>query len=237
MDSKVSSGDFACHEVNWRNIFSEIDKFDFSKCKRNNRNQDYQITGTVELILGPMFSGKSTELMRKIDRFIIAKNQCVIIKYEKDTRYSDKFCTHDLQERDCIATETLENLFFNDDICEKLYNVDVIGIDEGQFFGDHLRAFCQIMAAYGKKIIIAALDGTFERKPWDSISNIIPICDKIHKLTAICDCGKEAPFTQLKNKKNYFKANKTENGEPELIGGSELYQAVCRDCYGKENEL
>jgi len=87
--------------------------------------------GSIELIVGPMFSGKSTELQRRIRRHIIAKRDCIVIKYYKDTRYSDdKMATHDQQFLKAMAAAKLEPIF------ESLLEHDVIGIDEGQFFPD-----------------------------------------------------------------------------------------------------
>ncbi len=87
--------------------------------------------GHIELIMGPMFSGKSTELQRRIKRHIIAKRDCIVVKYHKDTRYSmDEMATHDKQCLKATAAAALE------DVYESLLTHDVIGIDEGQFFPD-----------------------------------------------------------------------------------------------------
>ena len=85
--------------------------------------------GHIELIIGPMFSGKSTELQRRIRRHLIAKHDCVVVKHSRDTRYSvDSMATHDKQLISAISTTSL------DDIYEELSKHDIIGIDEGQFF-------------------------------------------------------------------------------------------------------
>lgn len=113
--------------------------------------------GQIQVILGPMFSGKSTELMRRVRRFQIAQYKCLVIKYAKDTRYSNSFSTHDRNTMDALPACMLR------DVTQESLGVAVIGIDEGQFFPD-IVDFCEMMANEGKTVIVAALDGTFQRK-------------------------------------------------------------------------
>jgi len=170
--------------------------------------------GQIQLILGPMFSGKSTELVRRIRRFQIADNKCLVIKYAKDSRYSvDDLSTHDKQMIPAVNATNLKDVHTN--------NFSVIGVDEGQFFGDVVE-FCETMANQGKIVIVAALDGTFERKPFRSILDLVPLAESVVKLTAVCNiCHREAAFTKRKG-------NET---EVEIIGGTDMYMAVCRRCY------
>lgn len=178
---------------------------------------EYSNDGEIQLILGPMFSGKSTELLRRIRRYTIAKRNCVVIKYSKDTRYSDtKVSTHDRQYWDAVQSgECLR------DIEENIDQFDVIGIDEGQFFKDII-PFAEEMANRGKLVIVAALDGTFQRKEFGSILQLVPLSEHVTKLSAVCVyCQRDAPFTM----------RISEETEVELIGGSDKYVAVCRSCY------
>ena len=110
--------------------------------------------------------------------------------------------------------------------------VDVIGIDEGQFFPDvkirsppikfQIVAFSETMAKRGKIVIIAALDGTFQRKAFGDVIMLIPLAEKVKKLHAVCiECGIRASFT----------LRTVDSKETELIGGSEIYKPVCRGCY------
>ena len=100
-------------------------------------------------------------------------------------------------------------------------HVDVIGIDEGQFFPD-IVSFCERMANQGKIVIVAALDGTFLREGFGNVLNLLPVAEQVTKLNAICHhCMRDAAFT---------KRIGTEK-EIELIGGSDKYVAVCRACY------
>uniref|UniRef100_A0A3Q3WDC5 Thymidine kinase n=1 Tax=Mola mola TaxID=94237 RepID=A0A3Q3WDC5_MOLML len=165
----------------------------------------------------------STELMRRVRRFQVAQYKCLVIKYSKDTRYSDSgVATHD---------NTMEAVPANclGDVRPLALQACVIGIDEGQFFPDTVE-FCEEMANLGKRIIVAALDGTFQRKPFGNILNLVPLAESVVKLHAVCmKCYKEAAYTKRIGAEM----------EVEVIGGADKYQAVCRKCYGglidKEN--
>eukprot|EP01113_Clastostelium_recurvatum_P020060 TRINITY_DN2374_c0_g1_i1.p1 TRINITY_DN2374_c0_g1~~TRINITY_DN2374_c0_g1_i1.p1 ORF type:complete len:224 (-),score=61.91 TRINITY_DN2374_c0_g1_i1:86-757(-) len=176
--------------------------------------------GQLQVILGPMFSGKSTELLRRIRRFTVANKRCLVIKYKKDTRYSiDSLSTHDQQMSEAKACSRLSEAMGIVD------NYDVIGIDEGQFFPDVVD-FSEAMSNKGKTVIVAALDGTFQRKPFVApfgpVLELIPLAEHVTKLTAVCMlCFKDAAFS---------KRIGTET-EVEVIGGAEKYISVCRPCY------
>eukprot|EP01083_Nonionella_stella_P143407 445724_1 len=111
--------------------------------------------GSIELILGPMFSGKTTELFRRIRRYTFANYKCAVVKYKNDQRYSsEKAATHDkvtLQAYSCLELSEVDDL---------VNDFDVIAIDEGQFFPD-LVGFCEKFANLGKILIVGSLDGTF----------------------------------------------------------------------------
>ncbi|KAM6939705.1 thymidine kinase, cytosolic [Xenentodon cancila] len=173
--------------------------------------------GQIQVIFGPMFSGKSTELMRRVRRFQIAQYKCLVIKYAKDTRYSDTgVATHDKYTMEAVPATSLEA------VRPMALQACVIGIDEGQFFPDTVE-FCEEMANLGKTVIVAALDATFQRKPFGNILGLVPLAESIVKLHAVCmQCYKEAAYTKR------IGAEK----EVEVIGGADKYQAVCRTCYG-----
>lgn len=178
------------------------------------RPMEVQRGGEIQLILGPMFSGKTTELLRRIQRYDIAQRKCIVIKYAGDTRYDvDCVATHDQKKRAAVATRQLHEV--------DTQAFDVIGIDELQFFPDAV-SFCNDMADSGKIVIAAALNGTYQRKPFVVISELIPHCEKIDQLSAICSkCYESAAFSKRTAKDTTF----------ELIGGSEAYMACCRACY------
>jgi thymidine kinase len=173
--------------------------------------------GEIQLIIGPMFSGKSTELLRRIDIYNISNRRCILVKYFKDTRYSESMIsTHNKQTKDAIPASNISEIF------DILMDYDVIGIDEGQFFNDILEV--EKLANNGKIVIIAALDATFQRLPFNKICELIPRCEKLTKLNAVCiDCYSPASFSK----------RITDEKEVEIIGGKEKYKPVCRRCYFK----
>jgi len=172
--------------------------------------------GQIQLIFGPMFSGKSTELIRRLKRYQVAQYEVLIVKYAKDVRYSEGgIATHCGQSLPAISTGTLSEL------TDKADYYDVIGIDEGQFFSDVV-TWCEEMANKGKIVLVAALDGTFQRKEFSDILSLVPLAEDVTKLVAVCMvCFKDAAFS---------KRISTEDGV-EVIGGADKYMAVCRRCY------
>eukprot|EP01114_Cavostelium_apophysatum_P019207 TRINITY_DN6126_c0_g1_i1.p1 TRINITY_DN6126_c0_g1~~TRINITY_DN6126_c0_g1_i1.p1 ORF type:complete len:191 (-),score=16.06 TRINITY_DN6126_c0_g1_i1:169-741(-) len=176
--------------------------------------------GSIHLIFGPMFSGKSTELLRRIRRYTVANRKCLVIKYIKDTRISEDEIATDV--RQLWTARPAARLFETQDLSE---SVEVIGIDEGQFFPD-LVLFCEHMANQGKIVIVAALDGTFERKPFGETLQLIPLSETVTKLNAVCMvCSGDAAFSKRLGSEK----------EVEIIGGREKYISVCRECYHKES--
>ncbi|XP_075436122.1 thymidine kinase, cytosolic [Ascaphus truei] len=187
--------------------------------------------GQIQVIFGPMFSGKSTELIRRVRRFQIAQYKCLVIKYARDTRYSKEMvATHDRTTMDSVSACQLV------DVLPEARVSSVIGIDEGQFFSDIVE-FCEEMANEGKTVIVAALDGTFQRKAFGDILSLVPLAESVVKLNAVCmECYREAAYTKRRGAET----------EVEVIGGADKYQSVCRPCYfrkqlpaagGKENQL
>lgn len=162
--------------------------------------------------------------MRRVRRFQVAQYNCLVVKYAKDTRYSETgMATHDRSTMDAVSASCLS------DVRPLALRACVIGIDEGQFFPDTV-AFAEEMANLGKIVIVAALDGTFQRKAFGNILNLVPLAESVVKLHAVCmQCYKEAAYTKR------IGAEK----EVEVIGGADKYQAVCRKCYSglvdKEN--
>lgn len=174
--------------------------------------------GSIELILGPMFSGKTTELFRRIRRYTFANYRCIVIKYRKDQRYAaaGEASTHDQL---MLAAHPCERL---SEAIDQVKDFDVIGIDEGQFFPD-LPEYSEKWANAGKVIVVSALDGTFQRKPFGRTLELIPLAEKIDKLHAVCMlCFGDASFS---------KRISTTDNRVEVIGGSEAYVSTCRKCY------
>ena len=171
-----------------------------------------------EIIVGPMFSGKTTELYRRIHRYKSIDKKVCIVNHCLDTR-AEGISTHSGQEYPAVKIDSLMN-FFNS---EYFKTTKIIGIDEAQFFTD-LKEFIIASEKTNKIIIVAGLDGTFNREPFGKILETIPLCNKIDKLNALCMIRKDgtpAPFTKrLSNDDSIIS-----------IGSTDKYMAVCREEY------
>jgi len=178
--------------------------------------------GKIDLIFGPMFSGKSTALQMKVKRLSIAQKKCLVVNYIKDCRYSldEVVSTHDGQMLKAFKCENLE------EVLNVYKGYDVIAIDEAQFFPEIVE-ISEKLANDGKIVIIAALDGTFQRKAFGRVHELISIAETVTKLSAVCIlCGEDAAFTQ----------RTVESQQIELIGGQEMYRPVCRRCFFQPNK-
>ncbi len=179
-------------------------------------------TPTFILIIGPMFAGKSTNLLTRINRQKVLGKNILIVNHLSDIRYgsASEIHTHDNQKScDGICTNKLVNLFIGGKYNKHYREADVIAIDEIQFFSDALTFVKHAVDKDKKTVIAAGLKGDFNRKPFKSISQLIPYAERIIDLQSLCKkCGDgtEAPFT------------KKIRDSSESIGGSELYEALCR---------
>jgi thymidine kinase len=191
--------------------------------------------GGIELIIGPMFSGKTSQLRIRVLKFRRGrknKKEIVILKWDKDYRGDEKDSngkTHDKVEFSCIRIKSslTKNGLIRKEILEVVKNKDVIGIDDGHFWQekDDLITFCEILANMGKLVIVAALDGDFRREPFIEVLKLIPKCEYSIKLLAVCgECGSDAPFTLRKNKSTKIIE----------VGGEDDYEPACRKCHSKK---
>tara|TARA_Y100001970_G_scaffold71857_1_gene91236 strand:+ start:1605 stop:2144 length:540 start_codon:yes stop_codon:yes gene_type:complete len=173
--------------------------------------------GIIEVICGPMFSGKTEELIRRLVRAQIAKKTVNIYKHSTDNRYSEDYIVSHNKNR--IKCHSVKN---TDQILKLSKNIDIIGIDETQFFNESIINTCNQLANYGKRIIIAGLDRDYKAIPFGPMANLLAHADRITKLNAICMvCGNEANFSQ----------RLTNDDSQILVGESEKYEARCRNCY------
>lgn len=181
----------------------------------------------IELIVGPMFSGKSTELIRRCDKFEAIGFDIIIINHSLDTRCSANLIqTHSKNTKQATKTSSLMNWFNDNKHClstEKL----VLAIDEAQFFND-LILFIESIENFHINILIAGLDGDCQRKEFGEVLKIIPYCDNVTKLNAMCMIKKDgtmAPFTKkLKHNTSFNQID---------VGGADKFMAVCREEYLK----
>lgn len=181
-------------------------------------------SGKLNLIIGPMFSGKSTILLTRYRRYQIAGKRCLLVKYAKDRRYDgseEMLITHDQLSYKATSCHHLE------EIKGLVKNYDVVCIDEIQFYPDAAQ-YCEIWANEGKIIEVCGLNGDYRRQPFAQISLLIPLAEQISFITAVCkDTGQEAPFTmRLSNE-----------SEQEVIGSTDKYQAVSRSRYFQEKKI
>lgn len=177
----------------------------------------------LELIIGPMFSGKSTEIIRQIRLLRKIDKKVLVIKPIIDCRYNeDKITSHNYDTIDC---HVLKHLYEIKDT--EIKNYDAVIIDEGQFFPDLVPTVVKWVDNYSIHIIVAGLDGDFQRQPLGTVLNLIPYADKCYKLTSLCNIckdGTKAPFSYRLVK----------SIDKILVGGAETYIPVCRKHY---NEL
>ncbi len=180
--------------------------------------------GWIEVITGSMFSGKSEELIKRLRRVKYANQKMVVFKHASDMRYDEtKVSSHSQNYIEAIPVETIEEMYR---IVKTDYrDVEVIGIDEIQFFGEKVVEFCDKMANEGKRIIVAGLDQDFKGDPFKPMDELLAKAEFIDKFNAICMvCGSPASRTQ-----------RLVNGEPAysddpivMVGASESYEARCR---------
>lgn len=172
--------------------------------------------GWIEVICGSMFSGKTEELIRRLKRVEIANLKAEIFKPAFDTRYDEeKIVSHDENK---IHSTPIDN---SQTILLLAQDVDVVGIDEAQFFDDQIPAVCEALALKGMRVIVAGLDMDYKGKPFGQMPNLLAIADYITKLHAICVvCGNIANVS-------YRKIN---TGPQVLLGEKDIYEPRCRVC-------
>ena len=177
--------------------------------------------GRIEIITGPMFSGKSEELIRRLKRARIARQRVACYKPDIDLRYhrtaiaSHSSQTHDASVVTPNSDRLREDLFTNGKIDE----VDVIGLDEVQFFDSDVIPLALELVHLGKRVILAGLDTTFANEPFGPVPNLMALADEVTKLSAVCmTCGAPAIHTQRLG----------QSQELVVVGAAGLYEARCR---------
>jgi thymidine kinase len=177
--------------------------------------------GSVEVVCGSMFSGKTDELIRRMRRAVIARQKVQVFKPSIDVRYAiEKVTSHAGADIDAIPVEKAEN------ILEKLdADTTVVGVDEAQFFDDGILDVTTRMAERGIRVLVAGLDQDFRGEPFGPMPMLMAKAERVDKLQAICMiCGEPASRTQ-----------RLVNGKPAryddpviIVGASEMYEARCR---------
>ena len=176
--------------------------------------------GQIEVICGSMFSGKTEELIRRLTRARLAKQQVEIFKPSVDTRYHE---THVVSHNETSIRST--PVIFAGDILLLSGTCDVVGIDEAQFFDEEIVRVVQLLANQGKRVILAGLDMDFEGKPFDPMPKLMAIAEYVTKVHAICmKCGDLAAFSYR------LSAGK----EKVMLGEKDSYEARCRKCFHED---
>lgn len=186
---------------------------------------EYSQNGSIEIIVGPMYAGKSEELIRRINRAKIADLKVLAFKPKIDKRYSDNNITsHNGKQAPSIPVDTTLEI-------EKMLEkeaFDVLAIDEIQFFDENILSLCQRVADTGKRVICSGLDMDFRGEPFRVVPKMMAIAEYVTKLTAVCMvCKSPATRTQ-----------RLVNGKPAgyndpiiMVGAKDSYEARCRKCH------
>ena len=174
-------------------------------------------TGWIEVICGSMFSGKTEELIRRLNRARIAKQKVEIFKPAMDTRYSEEqIVTHDAHAILSTPVQSASQILL------MVNDVNVVGIDEAQFFDSEITSVCNTMANNGIRVLVAGLDMDFLGVPFGPMPSLIATAEYITKLHAICmSCGDLAHYSHRIVK----------NEQQVLLGEKDAYEPLCRKCY------
>ncbi len=182
-----------------------------------------QRSGWIEVICGSMFSGKTEELIRRIKRAKYANQRIIIFKPAKDIRYdSERVVSHDENSVESIPLANCK------DIYRHVSDVNVVGIDEAQFFDENLIEVCQKMAVSGIRVIVAGLDMDFKGRPFGPMPALLSVAEYITKVHAICPhCGNLATHSYRLSQEQ----------ETVVLGEKDKYEPRCRVCYEMGNIL
>lgn len=191
----------------------------FASIMMENLTGEAHRPGRIEVVCGSMFSGKTEELIRRMKRAKFARQKVEIFKPSIDTRYSDEdIVSHD---RTSIRSTPIDS---SGSLLLLASDIDVVGIDEAQFFDDGLVSVCNQLANRGVRVIIAGLDMDFQGLPFGPIPALCAIADDVTKVHAICvKCGALA----------YVSHRLVHNDRRVLLGEKMEYEPLCRDCYQK----
>ncbi len=183
--------------------------------------------GRMEVITGPMFSGKSEELIRRLKRAQIARLRVASFKPDVDLRYQpDAIASHSAQTIQAVAVRDVERM--RAVLFPVLDTIDVVGIDEAQFFDETLIGLAMELVHAGKRVVLAGLDTTFAGEPFAPIPELMAIADEVLKLSAVCMvCGAPAIHTQRLGTSQQLV----------VVGATGVYEARCRACFRPEGDV
>jgi thymidine kinase len=177
--------------------------------------------GRIEVICGPMFAGKTEELLRRVRRAVIAGRRVVVVGHALDARHGvDRLASHAGLDHPSVSVSTAADI---QGVVDP--ETEMLAVDEAQFFGTDLIAVASRLADGGLVVVIAGLDVTFDGRPFEPLPSLMALAERVDKLTAICAvCGEEAVF--------HVRVTASTASSAELVaenvGGTETYQARCR---------
>lgn len=179
-----------------------------------------QNEGYLELVIGPMFSGKTTQLIQAYKKYTYIGKRVLVINYADDKRYHDTMLsTHDKIMIPCVQTSKMRELWAS----REFINSEVVLINEGQFFGDLYDAVLEMVDLHKKIVYICGLDGDFKREKFGSILELIPHCNKVVKLHSLC--------SSCKNGNPGIFSHRLTCDDSQILIGSDIYVPLCRKCY------
>jgi len=178
--------------------------------------------GSVEVITGSMFSGKTEELIRRLRRARFANLRVEIFKPAIDTRYSDSLVvSHDEKSINSTPVDNAASILLLAGDC------DVVGIDEAQFFDNSIVEVCNRLADEGKRVVVAGLDMDYLGRPFGPMPFLLSIAEYVTKVHAICTrCGNLAQYS----------FRKSADEQQVLLGEKDIYEPLCRDCFNKAHK-
>lgn len=186
--------------------------------------------GKLILITGPMFSGKTTELIRRMSRYNFARMKTLMIKPTKDIRYSaSAVVTHE----DLHGNKTSINALSFDDLSHveevsDFDSIEVIGIDEGNFFGEEIAYYADKWRKNGKIVIVSGLNGSYQREHFGYFHMLYPLCTNIIKMKAVC--------ARCKKVNAHFTHRTSADDDKLVVGGTDKYESLCGVCYDLATE-
>lgn len=182
-------------------------------------SENQKRSGCIEVICGSMFSGKTEELIRRLKRAQFANQKIAIFKPTIDVRYSEvEVVSHDLHS---LKSTPITDASY---LLEIPSEIQVVGIDEAQFFGENLVEVCQTLANRGVRVIIAGLDADFLGNPFGPMPNLMAVAEDVQKVHAICvKCGNLANHSHRLSKSE----------DLVVLGEKDVYEPLCRECYNK----
>lgn len=198
-----------------------------------------QNPGKLELILGCMFSGKSSELIRRIRQHRLLGRNIMVVNNALDVRYGTglKITSHDMAEEHAVACKKLEQVFDHPEYAR----AHTVFVDEGQFFSDLREFVLRAIEMDGKSVVVSALDGNYKREPFMNVISLIPFAEDVTRLNALCVMCKDGTPASFSKRLVSCVVGDIEQGSNVcdivndrtnvLVGGADMYMSVCRKHY------